>query len=236
MKRIILIMLVLLISGCNNDDLKININKNEVIDIGYNNLTFIPEDYEEIIKLIYNLNFSKNWDYSKNSQENSLIIATNDQFYIFDIHGSIISLFDHSSETLFYASDTQDLIEFLNNSQLRYTNINFFDIGYNQEYDNNTHTIRLDNTNNYLLLNLYDNVFNFKINSIENDDDSNFIDTNLLYEKDQFYDDSEIVIRTDINNNNLIRISFENKYNYRFSIIPFLDEGKIEFTMDIKQK
>lgn len=229
-------MLVLLISGCNNDDLKININKNEVIDIGYNNLTFIPEDYEEIIKLIYNLNFSKNWDYSKNSQENSLIIATNDQFYIFDIHGSIISLFDHSSETLFYASDTEELIEFLNNSQLRYTNINFFDIGYNQEYDNNTHTIRLDNTNNYLLLNLYDNIFNFKINSIENDDDSNFIDTNLLYEKDRFYDDSEIVIRTDINNNNLIRISFENKYNYRFSIIPFLDEGKIEFTMDIKQK
>lgn len=221
------ILLMLLFIGCSN---KKNINLNNITNIKYNNIEILESDYQSINDLLKQINFSNkeiNIDYT-----NKLVIVTNNELYNIYLSNNYYIKYE-KNDKLYYSKNTKNnkiLIDYLESLYTKYTNTNFFNISYIKNYDEND-IIKLDSSDNYILIELHEQIYDFKIHEI---DDEN-LDVNLLYENDDI-ENKKIAIRKTIDNKNNIRITFKNAYNNTVSIIPILNNENVEFDTSFSQK
>ncbi len=217
MKKFIIILCVFLFCGCSKT---LDIH-GDITEIKYNDVFINKDDFDDIKKLI-NMNYDKSED---KDLSNKLTIKTTDDIYYFSLN----------DEELKYdgkVAYNDKLNSYLQSLTDKYTNMDFYTIDYmkNYEANSNDHTILLDKTSNYIVINFGEKVSNFKINEIEQADDK-FVDVNLVYEENSI-DEGTVIIRKSVSYDIPdIRISFENKYGYVVSIIPTYNKDKdaVEF-------
>ena len=217
MKKFIIILCVFLFCGCSKT---LDIH-GDITEIKYNDVFINKDDFDDIKKLI-NMNYDKSED---KDLSNKLTIKTTDDIYYFSLN----------DEELKYdgkVAYNDKLNSYLQSLTDKYTNMDFYTIDYMKNYEANSddHTILLDKTSNYIVINFGEKVSNFKINEIEQADDK-FVDVNLVYEENSI-DEGTVIIRKSVSYDIPdIRISFENKYGYVVSIIPTYNKDKdaVEF-------
>ena len=217
MKKFIIILCVFLFCGCSKT---LDIH-GDITEIKYNDVFINKDDFDDIKKLI-NINYDKSED---KDLSNKLTIKTTDDIYYFSLN----------DEELKYdgkVAYNDKLNSYLQSLTDKYTNMDFYTIDYMKNYEANSddHTILLDKTSNYIVINFGEKVSNFKINEIEQANDK-FVDVNLVYEENSM-DEGTVIIRKSVSYDVPdIRISFENKYGYVVSIIPTYNKDKdaVEF-------
>lgn len=192
-----LLLAILLLTGCSKKEIKLDNIKN----IKFNDINLIESDYKKInIEGIYTKS-------DKIPKTNVLLEITNDKdinkFYVTNKN-----IYTKINNTI-YKKDSNILEELLKLSN-NYTDDNIIDITYNSSftYDENKLNIKLDNTNSNYELTLSDQVYDFKIHKIDNNE---IVD--LLYLAD-LIDNKNITIRTNQN----IQITFVTKYNLMVTI------------------
>lgn len=207
MKKIVcFFILLVLCTGCNK---KLNINNIQLVK--FNGVSLIENDTADIISYLNKLSF-KNCNNSKLNI--NFTITTEDTIYNFEVKkDKIIYKGDNNNS---YA-ETSELYNTLNNLQLVYTDDTFYKINHYDTYSltENDLYIKLDNTSSYYIINTKYELYNFRINEVEiNNNDIS--DINLLYQNDNVNNEN-IVIRS---SNNNLKITFENKYGYMVTIYP----------------
>lgn len=207
--KYIMMLLLLFTVGCTK-----NINIDNIQNINYKNVAFLDYDYKSIIDNV-NGKYSKTNKIDDNNSTITIVDKYNiNTFYI--TKNKIYTVYDND----IYYKENKDLLSILDSKYLEYTNTNFFTITYNTTYTKrDSLNIKLDNTDNNYNLELKDTIYNLNIYDNSNDE--------LLYSIDNI-DNNSINIRT----NKDIKITFENKYNFIFSITRDNDE----FITKIKQK
>ena len=223
MKKFILLT-VLLLTGCTS-----NMNIKNVLSMKYNNTIILEKEYDEIIKILTKINFS--CGKKKYDDFNLLTLTTNDNIYNINIST------DHKieyKENNQYCNAEEEIVENLNNYlkdiEFKYNNESFYNLEYITEYNENNkdYIIKLDKNNSYLVINSIYDLYNFKINEINNNEE-----VNLLYSKDIINKGKILIRKKDINN---IKISFETEYNYIITIIPEINNDIITYKKTYKQK
>ena len=207
--KYIMMLLLLFTVGCTK-----NINIDNIQNINYKNVAFLDYDYKSIIDNV-NGKYSKTNKIDDNNSTITIVDKYNiNTFYI--TKNKIYTVYDND----IYHKENNDLLSILDSKYLEYTNTNFFTITYNTTYTkSDSLNIKLDNTDNNYNLELKDTIYNLNIYDNSNDE--------LLYSIDNI-DNNSINIRT----NKDIKITFENKYNFIFSITRENDE----FITKTKQK
>lgn len=237
-KGLLIYFFILLLVGCNNQ--KLNLNSNDFIGIKYNDINIVPADYTDITNIINKINFTK--DKIDGEFNNNLIIKTNTNIYTLSISNNNFIKYKNNDELL-YSKDkknNKELIASLTSLNSKYINSNFYTIHYVSEYQpvKEDLFIKLDNYNNLLLLTSTENIYNFKIHTIEYSNNT-YNDIDLLSSNNTIAANQKIVIRKTINETlSNIRISFETTYNYTVSIRPIYNKNlkKIEFITDFNAK
>ena len=237
MKKVWLILLILLISGCAR---QIKLDVSTITKMEYDGLEIISDDYLKITDYLGKINFIETkYDATYN---HDFIITTNDKLYSFSISEDYRIKYSTDDQT-YYSKDIQDiknLLMHLKGLDLTYRSDNFFQIDDVTEYVTNENDlfIKIDSTLNYFVLTSELDITNLKINRIEYVDEK-FEDVDLLYKEEIIPANKKTVIRVtypDATPN--IRISFETKYNFVVSIIPTYDgkDGGFNYLVTMEQK
>lgn len=227
-KIIIMITLTLLLTGCN----KLEINNN-ITSITYNNHTIDENDYGNILNYLSRITFycGKKQDYN----DRSLVINTNEEIFNFHLSNNYYMEYQKDNKYCYTKNKelVKNLITTLDNLINKYTNINVYNVFYAKDYKENEEdfNIRLDKSNDYIVINTDENISNFKINEIEYIED-NYAEVDLIY-SEEVIDKNNIVIRKNLTDNCNIKISFTNSYGYVVNIIPLLKDN-ISFNIEIK--
>lgn len=228
-KLIALIITAFLLTGCTS---KMDINISNVRNIKYNSLTLIEVDHYTIISNLNNLTLTT--EPISAEYNDKLIVTTEDDIHIFDISNKSIKYRRNGKD---YYTDDISIMSQLNSIEINYMDDNFYDIAQVNNYDKSDTDLylRLDNGDNYYVINTKNPLYNFKINQIievvDKLDRPVFNEINLLYENKQLTD-SHIVIRSSDN----IKITFTNKYNFETTIIPLNTEEGTHFNKTYRQK
>jgi len=222
-----LLILIFLISGCSNTH---KLNVTNVQNINYNNINLIDNDFDDIVDKINLLKFEQKD--VENIDDNNLKIVTNEKIYNFKVSNDII-YYEENNKT--YVSENSNLDNILNNIKNKYTDFSFFEIKYDKcnINDNNT-LIKIDNTNNCLIINTSEALYNFRINSVISINEE-IIENSLLYQKDEIKS-NEILIKLDILGSPKTKISFDTKYNYTITLLPIYNNNGLELNISNIQK
>lgn len=230
MKKILILILLIFITGCSS---KLNIN-NEINSIKYNNNNIYYQDYNIIIN---DLNSIK-WNCVKNDNnynESNLIINTKDSIINFYFSNNYYMEYKNNNKYCYTKNKkvVKKLKNNLDNLINKYKNTNFIELELVDNYDYNEKEaiIKLNKSNSYLVLDVNEDIYNFKIHQIEKNNGA-IQEIDLLYDSE--FIDKKILIRIDKNNINNYKINFKNKYNYDFEI--FLNYNENVFTYEIKTK
>ncbi len=230
MKKILILILLIFITGCSS---KLNIN-NEINSIKYNNNNIYYQDYNIIIN---DLNSIK-WNCVKNDNnynESNLIINTKDSIINFYFSNNYYMEYKNNNKYCYTKNKkvVKKLKNNLDNLINKYKNTNFIELELvdNYDYDEKEAIIKLNKSNSYLVLDVNEDIYNFKIHQIEKNNGA-IQEIDLLYDSE--FIDKKILIRIDKNNINNYKINFKNKYNYDFEI--FLNYNENVFTYEIKTK
>ena len=230
MKKILILILLFFITGCSS---KLNIN-NEINSIKYNNNNIYYQDYDTIIN---DLNSIK-WNCVKNDNnynESNLIINTKDSIINFYFSNNYYMEYKNNNKYCYTKNKkvVKKLKNNLDNLINKYKNTNFIELELvdNYDYDEKEAIIKLNKSNSYLVLDVNEDIYNFKIHQIEKNNGA-IQEIDLLYDSE--FIDKKILIRIDKNNINNYKINFKNKYNYDFEI--FFNYNENVFTYEIKTK
>lgn len=223
--KIFLLIFILLINGCSNSH---TLNINNVQSINYDNIILIEKDYEEIINKINTLEFKEKE--INNTTSNNLKIVTNEKIYSFNISNDFIY---YEENNKIYSADNS-LNNVLNDIENKYNDLSFFNISYIKcDINNNNTLIKIDNTNNCLIINTNEVLYNFRINSVMSINEE-IIENSLLYQKDEIKN-NEILIKLNVIGNPKTKISFDTKYNYTVTLLPTFN-NELELNMSKTQK
>ena len=222
MKKFFLILpfifLIILTTSCSKD--KIIIDKNKITDISFKDIVIKKEDFNSLIPIINKANLKK---YDKNF-EPDLIITTDKALHKFKINKNNV-LYSTNNKNYKTDLDLNDKLSLIYN---KYTNQDYYTIkDINNYIPNETDVlVRLDDLDNYIVINFKKPVFDFKIHELEYTSDT-YKDISVLYENKNIKQNTKMFIRiTKLN----IRITFKNEYNYQTSIIPTYNEkGEIVY-------
>lgn len=228
MKYVFIIMFLLTMTGCSNKKLELdNINL-----IKYNDTVFINEDYNiiknDLLKLSFKCHKNKSVE-GKNLQ----IITNNNLYNIYISNNYYMEFFDNNMYCSTNNKKVENILNNLEDLEKKYNN-KFYSITNIQNYNanENDEIIKIDKSDNYLIININDEIYNFTINEIETDNNK-YSEINLIYFNEKI-DKRNIVIRN--NNFSNIKITFSNKYNYVVEIIPYYENEVLKFKEKIYQK
>lgn len=230
MKKILILILLIFITGCNS---KLNIN-NEINSIKYNGNNVYYQDYNIIINDLNSINWKcdkKDNDYN----ESNLIINNKDS--IMNFYFSNNYYMENKNNNKYCYTKNKKVVkkikDNLDNLINKYKNTSFIELKLvdNYDYDEKEAIIKLNKSNSYLVLDVNEDIYNFKIHQIERNNGA-IQEIDLLYDSE--FIDKKILIRIDKNNINNYKINFKNKYNYDFEI--FLNYNENVFTYEIKTK
>lgn len=222
MKKILLILIILTLTGCTT---KVNL-EGEITEIKYNDITIQKNDYKNVKKLL-NKDFQNNLN---KDLKNTLTIKTKKDIYYYKVSDKFVCYEGKCTEN-------KKLGKYLNILKDKYYDTKFYDISYDNTHEKNNDDINiaLDKTSNYIIIKIKNQIKDFKINEIEYKDDT-YKDIDLLYEE-KLISNQTIAIRKSISYNEPdIRISFSNSYGYNISIIPIYEDGKLKFDTNYKMK
>lgn len=236
MKKIIYLIIIGILCGCSSK----KINVENPISIVYNDYNLVEKDYDSIVNMLNEINFSCG---KKQSYEgNVLTITTDTNFYQFHISNNYYMEFQKNDKYC-YTKETEkvkNMFNFLNQKLNEYTDLSFFTIYSEINYINNNNDmiIKLDKNDNFIIINTTLPIKNFKINEIEYDKKTNnYIETDLLYSYEQIKNNQTIIIRKEILQKPNFIISFINTYNYFVTILPIINENnEINFITNIDKK
>lgn len=232
MKKIVIILTLLLITGCSQ---KMIITE-QIININYDRYEIQTDDYSEILKKLKEIDFycGKETQYI----DKTLSISTTNSVINFSLSNHYYMEYQKDNKYC-YTKDQEkvkNLVFLLDGIIKRYTSNDFFSIEFIENYEENNedNNIRLDKGNEYVLIKLNEQITNFKINEIEFQDD-HFEEINLIYNK-EIIESNNIVIRKSIDNTPNYKISFTNKYGFTFNIIPIYDgiTNNVVFEIEVK--
>jgi hypothetical protein len=237
MKKIWLILLMLLFTGCAR---QVKLETTKITRVEYDGLKIVADDYDSINKYLTEINFIETK--YESTFVHDFIITTNDNLYSFRISEDYHMQYTLNEET-YYSKDTADikkLLDYLKSLDLTYRDDTFFEISSAEKYDtkDNDLYIKLDSTENYFTFISNQGIANFKINRIDYVDEQ-FEDIDLLYKDDSIIANKKVVIKTtfpDAVPN--IKISFETKYGFVFSVIPSYNrkDGGFDYLITKVQK
>lgn len=234
MKKILCITILFIITGCSSKTIMVE----KPISVIYNERNIVEKDYESITNIINELNFS--CGKVKNVEGNKLLITTNNQVYQFHISSNYYMEFQENDKYCYTkeVEKVKKLIETLNQNIIKYTDISFFTIRSEENYEieEADTIIKLDKKKNYIIINSKYPLTSFKINEIEYQENGNYIEIDLLYNNELIETNNNIVIRKEILQIPNFKISFYNQYNYLVNILPILNENnEINFITNIQK-
>lgn len=205
---------ILFFTGCNQNTLHLD----NVQQIKYKDIVLNKEDF--VINYLNKIDFQK--CYKDSIENNNLIITTKDNVYNFSIDKTISF---YNNDSCYTIIDTY-LYSELEKIYKYYTNGEFYTISYNDnfEYDERNTNIKINNTNKNFIINSQIDLYNFKINMLENNNE-----VDLIYSSNKVSD--TIIIRTDypLDNKN-IKISFRTENDLFITIIPSIIDNKVTFS------
>lgn len=209
---------ILFFTGCNQNTLHLD----NVQQIKYKDIVLNKEDF--VINYLNKIDFQK--CYKDSIENNNLIITTKDNVYNFSIDKTISF---YNNDSCYTIIDTY-LYSELEKIYKYYTNGEFYTISYNDnfEYDERNTNIKINNTNKNFIINSQIDLYNFKINMLENNNE-----VDLIYSSNKVSD--TIIIRTDypLDNKN-IKISFRTENDLSITIIPSIIDNKVTFSENYK--
>lgn len=230
MKKILILVLLIFVTGCSS---KLNIN-NDINSIKYNDNNIYYQDYDTII---HDLNSIK-WNCDKkdnNYNESNLIINTKDSIINFYFSNNYYMEYKNNNKYCYTKNKkvTKKIKDNLDSLINKYKNTNFIKLELVDKYtyDENDTIIKLDKSDSYLVLDIADDIYNFKIHQIERNNDT-IQEVDLVYENE--FINKKILIRIDKNNISSYKINLKNKYNYDFEI--FLNYNENVFSYEFKAK
>ena len=230
MKKILILVLLIFVTGCSS---KLNIN-NDINSIKYNDNNIYYQDYNTII---HDLNSIK-WNCDKkdnNYNESNLIINTKDSIMNFYFSNNYYMEYKNNNKYCYTKNKkvTKKIKDNLDSLINKYKNTNFIKLELVDKYtyDENDTIIKLDKSDSYLVLDIADDIYNFKIHQIEKNNDT-IQEVDLVYENE--FINKKILIRIDKNNISSYKINLKNKYNYDFEI--FLNYNENVFSYEFKAK
>lgn len=230
MKKILILILLFFITGCSS---KLNIN-NEINSIKYNDNNIYYQDYDTIINDLNSIKW--NCDRKDNNyNESNLIINTKDSIMNFYFSNNYYMEYKNNNKYCYTKNKkvVKKIKNNLDNLINKYKNTDLIKLELIDNYDSeeNDTIVKLDKSDSYLVLDIVDDVYNFKIHQIERNNDA-IQEIDLVYDNELI--NKKILIRIDKNNISNYKINFKNKYNYDFEI--FLNYNENIFSYEIKQK
>lgn len=230
MKKILVLVLLIFITGCSS---KLNFN-NEINSIKYNDNNIYYQDYDTIISDLNSIKW--NCDRKDNNyNESNLIINTKDSIMNFYFSNNYYMEYKNNNKYCYTKNKkvVKKIKNNLDNLINKYKNADFIKLELidNYDFEENDTIVKLDKSDSYLVLDIVDDVYNFKIHQIERNNDA-IQEIDLVYDNELI--NKKILIRIDKNNISNYKINFKNKYNYDFEI--FLNYNENIFSYEIKQK
>lgn len=233
MKKIILIILLLISSGCSNNYDTPTLNINDIQSINYNDINLISEDFDLVKFEINKLEFEEGS--ISETEYKDLEIVTKEKIHKFKISND--NIYYEEDKKYYISENINSLKNTLEEIENRYTDFSFFNFEYGQCTSNEFDlVIKIDSSNKCLIMNTSKNLLNFKIHSVHLVDD-NLSEDDLLYQKNEI-DNSKIIIKSIILSTPKIKINFETEYNYNISILPTYNEeiGDLDLNSSYIQK
>lgn len=233
MKKIILIILLLISSGCSNDNRALTLNINDIQSVSYNDINLISDDFDFVKDDINKIEFEEGTP--NETEYKDLEIVTKEKIHKFKISDN--NIYYEEDDKYYISKNINNLKNALEEIEKRYTDFSFFNFEYGQctsnEFDLN---IKIDSSNKCLIINTNKILLNFKIHSVHLVD-NNLTEDDLLYQKNEI-DNNKIIIKSIILSTPKIKINFETKYNYNISILPTYNEesGDLELNSSHEQK
>ena len=170
-----------------------------------------------------------------NYNESNLIINTKDSIINFYFSNNYYMEYKNNNKYCYTKNKkvVKKLKNNLDNLINKYKNTDFIKLELidNYDYEENDTIIKLDKSDSYLVLDVSDDIYNFKIHQIERNNDA-IQEIDLVYNNE--FINKKILIRIDKKNIGNYKINFKNKYNYDFEI--FLNYNENIFSYEIKQK
>lgn len=203
--KIIVIISIFLLSGCGNHT-TLNISTNSITNIIYDGINISNNDFEDILNKINNNIFDDLYNIKANGKD--LTITTKEYTYNFKILDNYII---YNKDDKNYYARINDFTKFIKNIVEKYKKDDFFNITVEKNYDTNNSDflIKLDDSNNYVIINTYLNIYDFEV--INNNYVSN------TQNKITKIDNNKIICIETSNLNDLF-IKFKNPYNYEVTL------------------
>ena len=236
MKKWLLLLCLIVITGCNT--IHVSIDKETIQQITYENVTILKKEYDQITNYIGNLTFKKG--NLKEKVLSTLIIVTNQNRYQISITEGYHMTYQENDES-YYSKDTsiKDFFHYLEKIKNTYLNESFYTISKLEEYQsgNNDVLIKLDMSDDYLLLVSDLTITDFRIHKLEVTGENTYEDIDLLFQKELIEQNHRILIRMKQPfEDSPIRITFTTPYLYEVSIIPKYENGTLTFLKEFKKK
>ena len=202
-KKIYIILIAFLLCGCSNN---INLSISEPSKILYDDTELYISDFAEILGKTNNKTFYPLYDF--HVKGNKLSIISNELTYEFDILDNYI-IYHEGGNKYYLKSD--NIKSYFENLKEKYTDNNIININIGDNYDNFNpdYIIKLDDSNNYLLITAKINLYNFLINEDLVSDIKNEI---LKIENGK----TICIEKKDFQN---LNITFDNPYGKTFNLI-----------------
>ena len=239
MKQYLLIIIICIYTffstGCTNN---LTLKKNEILEIKFDNLILLKEDYSDIISLLNKLNFSKRDVNTKFNHK--LLLSTKNDFY--QVSLSDKNIISYTKKHITYYSSNKNTIKKLRNKlskiKQRYKDKSFYKINYTTNYteNNSDKIIKIDHVNQYFKLKSEIPIIELKIHKVEKKENI-YQDIDLVYQTENIQKNKTIVIRMNPQKDYFkYRITFKNKYGFTTSIIPTYDiekeNGELKYIID----
>lgn len=227
MKKIVLILCVFLLVGC---DKQISIEEENVQTISYDGVVLLKKEHKNMLDYFNRLKWKEGT--LKEGIVNTLTITTKEQVYLVQITEKNHFIISNNKKN-YYSKDASliDFLNYLNKKKTQYLKEDFYQIDFLEEYQsgNNDLFIKLEQGNYFYLLVSGYTITDFRIHELERNEDD-FEDVNVLYHKELIEKDHRIIIRVKNPYENFIRITFTTPYDYQVSIIPIYNVETGQFT------
>lgn len=236
MKKYLLLFFIILCCSCGKKT--IGFDTQQITNINFDGIEIIEEDYSKITESLALFHFKESTQENYNHATPLMTITTKEYLYQWRYQGNTLYYqYDNHIYQTNQEEDLKTLLSVLSTLKEIYLNSSFYTIELLEEFQPQTEdlTIRIDQSNRYLVIHPTQDLYHFQIHRIEQREDIKN-DVDLLYEKDQIGSSQMISIRID--DPTTIRISFETKYRYVASITPIYDDvqDQIIFQSDFKSK
>ncbi|MDD4036296.1 MAG: hypothetical protein PHS45_03115 [Bacilli bacterium] len=226
-------IVILILIGCNKDNyISFDRYLEEISVIIYNDIQLVPDDFEAIGNLLYEIKFTTKAPDNLGTPISKINLTTIEGAkYELNMHNNNIIEYKNGDKKYYATNNNSDLDNLYNKLKYKYTDLSFFDIIPSNNDLNINNPISLLEDRDEKDLNEEIRIFKF----ITNDPISELkvIDDNkIIYEKDELKPNDYIYLEFLFNDN--FKITFKNRFNRLIEVIPNYNNETITFDKRMK--